>query len=75
MFFYSVWSMEGECLFWEISKESSRNDRGLNSSISSVQSLKKNGIVSFTGQKKEIKIFKKLKAGAKKEVTKLHVGW
>lgn len=28
-------------MFWEFSDESSRNDRGLNSSISSVQNLRK----------------------------------
>lgn len=61
--------MEGECLFWEISEESSRNDRGLNSSLSSVQSPKKIRIVSSTGEKKEMETFKKLKVGAKMAVT------
>lgn len=53
-------------MFWEISEESSRNDRRLNSSISSVQRPKKIRIVSFTGEKKEMEIFKKLKVGAKR---------
>jgi len=51
--------VEGEFPFWESSEESSRSDRRLDSSISSLERLKKLGLSFSTGEKKEIEVLKK----------------